>query len=115
MENTVNCSQRQICHVLHRMGIPIHRVGYKYLVLAIAGFLEDGDQSLTKSIYPGIALRFGYSDWRPVEHAIRLAIQSGWAGRVPEIWARYFPCARQCPSNKQFIATVAVFLGLEDG
>lgn len=110
METKMSGSHRQICRTLHRMGIPVHRVGYKYLALAILGFLEDDGQSLTKNIYPEIALRFGYSDWRPVEHAIRLAILSGWENRLPGVWEQYFPGSRRCPSNKQFIATIAAFL-----
>lgn len=110
MEMTVAHSHQKTCRMLHELGIPVHRVGYRYLVLAILCFQEDDGQSLTKGLYPDIALRFGYRDWRPVEHAIRLAILHGWENRLPERWERYFPCARRCPTNKLFIATLVEFL-----
>lgn len=110
MENTASLSHRRICRALHELGIPVHRVGYRYLVQAIVCFLEDDGQCLTKGVYPAIALRFGYGDWRPVEHAIRLVILHAWENRIPGVWERYFPCAHRCPSNKLFIATLAEFL-----
>lgn len=110
MEVTVFSSRQRVCRMLLELGIPIHRVGYKYLVMAVLCFQEDDTQSLTKGLYPDIALHFGYGDWHPVEHAIRMVILSGWENRIPGAWERYFPCARRCPSNKLFIATLAQFL-----
>lgn len=110
METTVFLSRQKICRMLHELGIPVHRVGYKYLILAIHSFGEDDGQSLTKGLYPNIALHFGYGDWHPVEHAIRLVILYAWENRLPGVWEQYFPCARRCPSNKLFIATMAEFL-----
>lgn len=96
--------------ILHRLGVPVHRVGYKQLAMAIACFAENDTLSLTKELYPRIARAFGYSDWHPVEHAIRLVILQAWEQRDPALWGLYFPHGNRPPSNKQFIATIAQFL-----
>ena len=95
---------------LHELGIPVHRIGYKLLCTAIVSFAQNDTQSLTKELYPSIACRYGYADWHPVEHSIRLVILHAWENRDPSVWARYFPGQCRHPSYKQFIATIAEFL-----
>lgn len=102
--------QYVISPILHELGIPVHRVGYKHLSMAIQLYAQNDSQSLTKELYPRIADAFGYSEWHPVEHGIRLALLQAWDNRMPRTWERYFPCSRKCPSNKQFIATIVEFL-----
>lgn len=101
---------RSASHILHDLGIPVHRIGYKQLCLAITCFSEDDTQSLTKELYPYIAKQFGCADWRPVERSIRLAIFHAWSSRDPDLWNEYFSCSTKPPTNKQFIATVAEML-----
>lgn len=96
--------------ILHELGIPVHRIGYKQLCIAIVSFAQNDSQSLTKELYPFIAYRYGYADWHPVEHSMRLAILHAWKNRDPAAWYRYFPGQSRMPSNKQFIATIAEFL-----
>ena len=96
--------------MLHELGIPIHRIGYKQLCIAIVRFAGNDSQSLTKELYPFIAAQYGYADWHPVEHSIRLVILHAWENRDPGVWYRYFPGLCRQPSNKQFIATIAEFL-----
>lgn len=93
--------------MLHELGVPAHRIGYKQLCAAIPCYARDDTQSLTKELYPSIARRFGYPNCGPVEHAIRLAILDGWERGRREVWEGYFPCALRPPSNKLFIATLA--------
>lgn len=99
-----------ISPILHELGIPIHRVGYKQLSLAIQLYAQNDSQSLTKELYPRVARTLGYAEWHPVEHSIRLVLLQAWDNRMPYTWERYFPCSRKCPSNKQFIATIVDFM-----
>lgn len=99
--------QREIVSMLHELNIAVHRTGYKQLTIAILRYAQDDAQSLTKEVYPFVAKRLRYSDWRAVEHAIRICILHGWLHRTPEVWDKYFPGLRKAPSNKLFIATLA--------
>ena len=99
--------QRQVIHMLHELNIAVHRVGHKQLVIAILRYAQDDTQSLTKEVYPHVARCLGYSDWRAVEHSIRVSIMHGWLDRNPEIWERYFPGLDKTPPNKLFIAMLA--------
>lgn len=102
--------ERTVSHILHELGLPVHRIGYKQLCLAIVLYSQNDIQSLSKELYPAVAAHFGYTDWRPVEHAIRLAIYHAWSIRVPGLWEQYFTGTTKPPSNKQFIATIAELL-----
>ena len=93
--------------MLHELQISIRRLGYKQLTIAAPCFAMDDRQSLSKELYPYVANYFGYADWHPVEHAIRVAILDAWERRNPEVWEKYFPGMKKPPSNKQFIATLA--------
>lgn len=99
--------QRSANRILHELGIPVHRIGYKQLCLAIVHYSQHDIQSLSKELYPAVAAHFGYTDWHPVEHAIRLVICQAWSIRDAELWEQYFTNPVKPPSNKQFIATIA--------
>lgn len=105
--NTFPALQKQAADMLHELGFPIHRLGYKQLCIAIPRFAMDDTQSLTKDLYPYLATYFAYSDWRAAESAIRDVIVAVWADRDPAVWGKYFPNLKKPPSNKQFIATLA--------
>ena len=102
--------QRQVICMLHELNIAVHRVGHKQLTIAILRYVQDDTQSLTKEIYPYVSKCLGYSDWRTVEHSIRVSIMHAWNDRDPEVWEQYFPNQKRFPSNKQFIATIAELL-----
>lgn len=99
--------QSQTKQMLHDLGFPCHRVGYYQLLLAIPKYSLDRRQSLSKEVYTYVADYWGYSDWRAVEHAIRIVILQTWLSRNPRAWDLYFPGLRKAPSNKLFIATLA--------
>lgn len=94
-------------HMLHELNIPIHRLGYKQLHLAIPRYAQDDTQSFTKELYPYVAAHWGHSNWQTVEHTIRMAILYAWEHRDPQVWEQYFPNSTRPPSNKQFIVTLA--------
>ena len=99
--------QEQAAGLLRELGIPCHRVGYLQLCMAIPLYALDERQSLSKDIYPLVAAHWGYTDWRTIEHAIRIVILFSWLHRDPAAWNRYFPNPDKAPSNKLFIATLA--------
>lgn len=76
--------QRQVIYMLHELNVAVHRVGHKHLTIAILRYAQDDTQSLTKEVYPHVAKCLGYSDWRAVEHSIRVSIMHGWLDRNPE-------------------------------
>lgn len=96
-----------VSQLLRELGIPVHRIGYRQLCMAIPLYSQDVTQSITKELYPSIASQFGYSDWHPVERAIRSAICVAWERRDPNLWNRYFPGYSKVPSNKIFILELA--------
>jgi len=93
--------------MLRELGISTHRLGYRYLTVAIPCYAADDTQSLTKELYPYVAHCFGHTDWHSIERSIRTVILAAWEQRDPVTWARYFPNQSKAPSNKQFIATLA--------
>lgn len=99
--------QSQTVSMLHELGVPCHRIGYQQLCMAIPMFAQDERQSLSKDVYPYITSYWGYTDWRTIEHAIRIVILFSWLHRDPEVWEQYFPNMEKPPSNKLFIATLA--------
>lgn len=93
--------------ILQELRFGVHRLGYKELLVLIPCYAQDSDQSLTKELYPYTAEYFGYVTWKPVEHAVRVAIRDAWERRKPGVWEKYFPGVKKVPSNKQFVATIA--------
>jgi hypothetical protein len=101
---------RGIPDLLLQFGIPAHRVGFKYLCIALADYQKDCPPFFTKELYPAIAKKAGTSDWRSVEHGIRQAIIAGWKRGNKEFWNVYFPGSKRPPTSKRFIATIAEYM-----
>lgn len=93
--------------MLHELGFPIHRIGYKQLCIAIPYFAQDDSRSITKEVYPYLAERFYYPNYRAAESAIRDTIHQAWEQRNNAVWKQYFPNPDKQPTNKVFIATLA--------
>lgn len=93
--------------LLHELGLGTHRLGYRYLTVAIPCYASDSDQNMSKEIYPYVGNCFGCVDWHPVERSIRSAIGDAWEHRNPAVWERYFPNQKKAPTNKQFVAVLA--------
>ena len=102
--------QQIVKNILHELGIPVHRVGFRMLCMAVVCYCLDDSQSLSKELYPAIARNFGYTDWHPVEQAIRLVILQAWHSQAANAWEYYFPHCRKPPSNKLFFATIVEHL-----
>lgn len=99
-----------IRNALQILGIPVHRKGYRQLVIAVSIFATDNTQSLTKEIYPTVAKLTDIVDWRLVERDIRTVIQYAWLKRDSAIWRIYFRELEKAPSNKVFISVLAEML-----
>jgi len=69
-----------LAHLMHQLGVPPHLKGYKYLKEAVLLVQRQEyllTESLSKSLYPGIAAKFG-STASGVEGAIRHAVAATW-------------------------------------
>lgn len=101
---------RHIRFLLLKLGIPVHRVGFRQLTLAIAYYARHDHPGMTKEVYPYVARQLGSADWRSVERAIRAVILDGWNRADPQLRKAFFPGFTECPTNKQFISTLCEFL-----
>ena len=71
--------ERELKKILIHMGITPNYRGYDYIILAIELVFENPArlQYVTKELYPAIAKQH-HTDWRAVEHSIRIAILRSW-------------------------------------
>ena len=97
----------QVLQDLRQLNVPVYLSGYRCLCVAIPLFALDISQLLCSELYPEVARKLGYVDWRAVEFAIRRSILAAWKHRDPVVWDTYFPGITKAPTNKQFIATLA--------
>ena len=104
---------------LNKMGILPHLKGYGYLKYGVARCIEHTEEleSITKSLYPGIAKEYNTTAGK-VEHGIRHAIQRAWEGEKNEIWdtvfGRGYLLRNSKPTNSQFIATLSDFISINN-
>lgn len=108
----------EITNLLHELGVPAHIRGYQYLRYAIALVIKDITilNSITKALYPEIAIKFDTTPNR-VERAIRHAIETSWERSELEVINRIFRYTvrndRGKPTNSEFIALLADKLRLK--
>ncbi|MBQ9902989.1 MAG: sporulation initiation factor Spo0A C-terminal domain-containing protein [Clostridia bacterium] len=101
-----------VTDILHKIGVPAHIKGYKYLRCAIIKTVLRPDiiGAVTKELYPGVAECFDTTPSR-VERAIRHAIELAWDRGDIDFLASYFGStiliSRGKPTNSEFIAMVA--------
>jgi len=99
--------QARTIAMLHELSLGVHRLGYKYLTVAVPRYYLDDSQSLSKELYPYVAEVFGCTDWHSVERSIRAVILDARKAGNEAVWAQYFPGSRKPPSNKAFLAVLA--------
>ena len=113
LENTkeILCVSRQeiIASHLRKLGVP-RRGGYEDLRVGIPLFAQDPTQSMIKEFYPAVAVLRGRANWKQVEKAIRDVKEHAFSHRNDIIWNEYFSDIDKCPTNRQFISTLADFL-----
>ncbi len=108
----------EITNLLHELGVPAHIRGYQYLRYAIALVIKDITilNSITKALYPEIAIKFDTTPNR-VERAIRHAIETSWERSELDVINRLFRYTvrndKGKPTNSEFIALLADKLRLK--
>ena len=99
---------------LQRLGIPVHRDGYRQLKVCVPLFAQDPTQNLTKEVFRETASLLGYDNEKQIERSIRGVIRDAWEVRDDRIWEKYFPPnglgETHCPECKEFIARLAEIL-----
>lgn len=105
--------------VLKKCGIPANILGYEYMGYAIELILADSSlkQGVTKRLYPLIAEKFN-TDKHRVERVLRYAIDTAFE-RMPmsvftEIFGNTIIQKKGKATNRQFIATVAEYIRLDE-
>ena len=102
----------QIPSIFLTIGIPAHIKGYQFLREAIKMVIKSPDtiNSITKTLYPGIANYFSTSPSK-VERAIRHAIEVAWTrGKIENINSIFgynIYSKNDKPTNGEFIALIA--------
>ena len=118
-ENRVDKAiEERITNIFITVGIPAHIKGYQFLREAIKMAVDNPDviNSITKKLYPQVAMRFDTSASK-VERAIRHAIEVAWnRGKIENInnlfGVRVYN-HNEKPTNGEFIALVADKMLLE--
>ena len=91
--------------LLGRMGVAPELSGFRYAAEAVRITLMSGAESVTKELYPQIALA-NHVTVSAVERAIRHAIDAAWKSPGTSARSRLFP-GRDRPSNSCFIRRIA--------
>lgn len=95
--------------ILHELGFPPYKNGYRRLCTALPYFVQDPEQSLMKELYPQLA-RESLCSVASIEASIRRAIQWAWEHGDRAAWENYFPGITKAPTNQVFLATIAEYL-----
>lgn len=99
-----------ISNVLLELGIPTKLRGYQFLREAVAEFIRNPGQMVTKELYPEVGKRCG-ATWEQVERSIRSAIADAYKHRDEAVWRRYFrpdvDGKLRRPSNSTLISVLA--------
>ncbi len=97
--------EQLVVGLLRNIGVPVRMVGYKYLRDAILLAVDDTESlmSVTKNIYPEIAIKHGTSSGN-VERNIRYVIESTWSRRAEhKTEDDLFKGTVKKPTNSEFI------------
>lgn len=106
--------------IVIELGIQPKYDGYRYLVQAIALYMDAPVQLSVKNLYMALAALYnGTVDAKQIEQSIRSAIRHAWKTRDNQKWSCYFPYDANGeivrPSNGDFISTVACVVDLWKG
>ncbi|MBR1883480.1 MAG: sporulation transcription factor Spo0A [Clostridia bacterium] len=110
--------ESRVTAAIHDIGVPAHIKGYQYVRQAIIMAVESEDviNSVTKVLYPKLALQFDTTPSR-IERAIRHAIEVAWNRGQIEIHDKIFGYTvnsnKGKPTNSEFIAMIADRLRIE--
>lgn len=104
----------KLIKMLIHMGITPNYRGYDYIVLAIELVFENPArlQHVTKELYPEIAKQY-HTDWRAVEHSIRIAILRSWERGQTKYEKLLGMWKKEKPSAGKFLATLYAHMLIE--
>lgn len=104
-----------VSNLLLSLNVPTKLRGYGYLRQAVLMMAKDPRQSITKELYPAVAVSCGGTAAQ-VERSVRSAIQAAWDNRDEQVWRLYFQAGSdgliQRPTNAAFITCLADRLGI---
>lgn len=108
MEGPFECDLKSL---LVDLEITPNYKGYGYIICAIQIISEKPEslQYVTKELYPVIARAYG-TDWKVVEHGIRLAVSRSWEKKPQQY--RDSLGLNQRPSAGKFLAYIYIHLCL---
>lgn len=99
-----------VSNLLLSLGIPTKLRGYGYLREAVLLMARNPGQSITKELYPGVAIICG-CEASHVERSVRSAIAAAWKKRDEQVWRMYFQPEGDGillrPTNAAFISRLA--------
>lgn len=102
----------RISQLLTELGVPANLLGFAYLLTGLTLIRSDPSlcRSMTRGLYPGIALQHGTSA-RSVERAIRHAIAAAWERTGGQAYrqtlGRLASFVGERPTNSEFLAQVS--------
>lgn len=110
--------EAQITDLIHKVGIPAHISGYKYIREAISIYIDQkGMIAITKELYPQIAEKYNTTSARverAIRHAIEVACQRGKIDTLNKIASIKMGVEKTKPTNSEFIASLADMLRLKN-
>lgn len=108
--------KERVNDLMFTLGMHLNKSGYPCIREALVIMMEKPDVSMTKELYPRVAVICGGSDKR-VERAIRSDIERAWGRRDRQVWQLYFSpdelSKSKCPSNGDFLDRLATCLRRE--
>ncbi|MEG0073141.1 MAG: sporulation transcription factor Spo0A [Clostridia bacterium] len=118
-KRVVETLEMRVTDLIHEVGVPAHIRGYRYVREGIMLAVENKDyiDSITKMLYPELALRFDTTPSR-IERAIRHAIEVAWSRGSVEVQNKIFGYTinsnKGKPTNAEFVAKISDRLSVED-
>ncbi|MDR2889499.1 MAG: sporulation initiation factor Spo0A C-terminal domain-containing protein [Lachnospiraceae bacterium] len=101
-----------VTKMLHKIGVPCHKLGYKILHSAIVLLVENEKMrgNISKELYPLLSDQYNSTPSR-IEHAIRSIKMSMWHNGIHEelreILEYYAIDSKKPPRNKVFMMAIA--------
>ena len=113
-------AERLITAMLMQIGVPAHLSGYKFIRAALLMVSERPElfSSLTRVLYPQIALEFGTTAScveRAIRHAISLTWDRGGGENYRRLLGRQASTVGDKPTNSEFLAQVGEGIRLRRG
>lgn len=108
--------EKHVANLLHKLGIPSHIKGYKYMIACVCLVIEDDTyiSNITTRLYVDVAEQYN-TTWGRVERAVRHAIGVVYERGPKNLLNTIFDITTMAPNktrptNKEFICRIAELL-----